>query len=136
MRTIHTRAAAVDGTETSWNIDGYPGLVLRAFPSGTRKWSLRYQMGSGRRASRDKRFPLGDYATTSLAEAWQKARDEIRKVDAGADPAADRKAPMTVFFEGLGVPVEAAPDHARRKAFAMLAFQMLGDLGQGRLLRP
>jgi len=92
VRTIHTRAIAVDGKETSWNIDGYRGLVLRAFPSGTRKWSLRYQMGNGRRASSDKRFPLGDYATTSLAEAWHRAKDEIRKIEAGADPAADRKA--------------------------------------------
>ena len=34
------------------------------------------------------------------------------------------------LFEGLGVPVEAAPDSARRKVFAVLAFQMPDDLGQ------
>jgi len=38
VKSIHARAIAVDGKETSWNIDGYPGLVLRAFPSGTGKW--------------------------------------------------------------------------------------------------
>jgi hypothetical protein len=60
VKTIHAQGVAVDGKETSWRIDGYSGVVVRAFPNGTRTWSLRYQMGNGRRALRDKRFPLHD----------------------------------------------------------------------------
>ncbi len=92
VKIIHARGVAVDGKVTSWRIDGYPGLVLRAFSNGSRTWSFRYQMGSGRRGSRDMRYPLGDYATTPLVTAWAVAKDKIKEIESGADPATDRKA--------------------------------------------
>lgn len=63
------------------------GLYLEVTPTGGRYWRLKY-----RHAGKEKRLALGVFPAVSLAEA-RKRRDEARKViEAGRDPAAERKA--------------------------------------------
>jgi hypothetical protein len=58
------------------------GLALRIPPSGERSWSLRYRVGK-----RQRRLTLGSLTVLSLADARQAARDALKKVARGEDPA-------------------------------------------------
>jgi integrase len=66
-----------------------PGLELRVYPDGSKIWSLRYRIHGEQR-----RLKLGQYdpARLTLAEACKAANRELRKVDAGIDPQAERRA--------------------------------------------
>ena len=62
-----------------------PGLALRlpALDADSDKtWSLRYRING-----RQRRLTLGTLTVLSLADARQRARDELKKVSAGIDPA-------------------------------------------------
>jgi hypothetical protein len=56
-------AKAGSGTRDIYD-PGEPGLCLRVQPSGRKAWGLRIRQGRVQ-----KRFVLGDYPGTSLAEA-------------------------------------------------------------------
>ena len=64
-----------------------PGLALRVARSGSKTWTLMYK-GHG---SQTRRLKIGSYPVCSLADARKRARAELRKVEQGMDPAADRK---------------------------------------------
>lgn len=63
------------------------GLELRVQPDGIKTWSLRYRVHGQRR-----RLKLGAYPRLSLAVARVAANRELRKVDGGIDPQAERAA--------------------------------------------
>lgn len=62
------------------------GLRLMVKPSGAKSWVLRTMIGT-RRAE----LGLGGYPTVTLADAFDAARDALRQIKSGADPAAQRK---------------------------------------------
>jgi integrase len=66
--------------------DNVSGLELRIHPDGTKVWSLRYRVNGQQR-----RLKLGEYPRTSLAKAREQANKELRKVDGGIDPQAERE---------------------------------------------
>jgi len=63
------------------------GLRLDVKPTGAKSWVLRTMVGS-RRAE----IGLGGYPTVTLAQACEDAREALRKIKAGIDPAAQRHA--------------------------------------------
>ena len=63
------------------------GLRLDVKPSGSKSWVLRTMIGT-RRAE----LGLGGYPTVTLAQACEAAREALRGIKAGNDPAAQRAA--------------------------------------------
>lgn len=63
-----------------------PGLSIRIGRGGTKTFYARYRF-----AGRVKRLKLGVYPRLSLADAREKARDALKKADAGEDPAVQRE---------------------------------------------
>lgn len=63
------------------------GLCLCVKPTGARSWVLRTKIGT-RRAE----LGLGGYPTVTLADAIEEAREALRKIRTGVDPAAERRA--------------------------------------------
>lgn len=68
--------------------DHVPGLALRVTPSGVKSWSLRYRVGGQQMP----RLTLGQYPTITLERARKNAQRELRAVDGGANPAAEKRA--------------------------------------------
>jgi integrase len=68
-------------------VGGVAGLRLQISQVGHKYWLLRTIVGDQRRT-----FGLGPYPEIGLAEAREKAREIKRKVEAGIDPAEERKA--------------------------------------------
>lgn len=58
------------------------GLAVRVPSHGPKTWSLRYRIGRQQR-----RLTLGGYPVLSLADARQRAKEALKLVSAGADPA-------------------------------------------------
>jgi integrase len=65
---------------------GAPGLYLVIQPSGLKSWALRY-----RAAGKSTKFSIGGYPAVSLRAAREAARVALGKVNAGKDPAAERR---------------------------------------------
>lgn len=63
------------------------GLCLCVKPSGAKSWVLRTKIGA-RRAE----LGLGGYPTVTLADAFEAARDALKQIKGGTDPAAARRA--------------------------------------------
>jgi integrase len=63
------------------------GLEVRVAPDGTKTWSLRYRVHGFQR-----RLTLGECPRLTLAGARDLANKELRKVDGGIDPQAEREA--------------------------------------------
>ncbi|HKH70720.1 MAG TPA: Arm DNA-binding domain-containing protein, partial [Vicinamibacterales bacterium] len=63
------------------------GLELRVNPDTTKTWSLRYRIHG-----RQRRLKLGVYDRMGLAAARTSANKELRKIDEGIDPQAEREA--------------------------------------------
>ena len=66
-----------------------PGLELRVFPSGEKRWAIRYRAGR-----RQRRLTLGDVAVVPLGGqggARDLARKELLKVKNGRDPMAEKR---------------------------------------------
>lgn len=70
------------------------GLALRVAPNNDRTWSVRYRINR-----RQRRLTLGSDSVLSLADARRAAKDALKLVSAGVDPAQtkqDRRAADTV----------------------------------------
>jgi integrase len=67
--------------------DSLPGFGLRVSAGGRRAWVLLYRHGTLKR-----RLTLGPYPDLPLAAARDKARDHLREVAHGRDPAAEKAA--------------------------------------------
>jgi integrase len=63
------------------------GLTFTLSKAGTATWVLRYRLGGGRR----RELTLGNYPDVSLAAARKLARTHRAAIDAGADPAAEKR---------------------------------------------
>lgn len=63
-----------------------PGLYLIIQPSGARSWAVRY-----RRNGQTRKLTLGPYPTLTLAIARERARAALKAVQAGEDPATDKR---------------------------------------------
>jgi integrase len=92
MKKRLTTASSVDAlkpAETRYIVrdSDVSGLELRVHPDGVKTWSLRYRIRGEQR-----RLKLGEYPRLTLAKARQRANVELRKVDAGIDPQAERQA--------------------------------------------
>ena len=66
---------------------GQPGLVLTVLPSSRKQFTVRYRF-----QGKQRRLLLGEYPSTSLAEARKRARRAQTSVDDGRDPAGERQA--------------------------------------------
>ena len=62
------------------------GLYLVVQPSGAKGWALRYRW-----ANKPKKLTLGKWPIMGLADARAAASEAIAKVEAGADPGAEKK---------------------------------------------
>jgi integrase len=63
------------------------GLELRVCPDGRKLWTLRYRNA----AKEQRRMNLGEHPRVGLAVARKRANAELRKVDGGIDPQAERQ---------------------------------------------
>jgi|SRR5579883_59262 len=93
MPTLRLTARTIDSlkADPTRQIDYFdeslPGFAVRVSKYGKRSWCVIY-----RHANKVRRFTLGTYPTTSLADARDKARDALHDVQSGIDPAAKKKA--------------------------------------------
>lgn len=78
-------AVQVRNAKPGRHADGF-GLYLLVKPSGAKSWVLRVQFAGRRRD-----FGLGSVHLVSLQEAREKARETLKAVKAGLDPAFERK---------------------------------------------
>ena len=63
-----------------------PGLSLVVRPSGSKSWCVRYRYNGKQR-----RLTLGTYPVISLADARELARDKLKLVELGRDPATEEQ---------------------------------------------
>jgi hypothetical protein len=64
---------------------------LRVFSTGAKSWQIMYRVLQRSGALQQKRMTLGSYPAFGLSEAREMAREALRKVARGIDPAEDRK---------------------------------------------
>ncbi|HEX7199999.1 MAG TPA: tyrosine-type recombinase/integrase, partial [Dongiaceae bacterium] len=76
-----------DAGQIDYFDDSLPGFGLRVSAGGRRAWVLLYRHGTLKR-----RLTLGPYPDLPLAAARDKARDHLREVAHGRDPAAEKAA--------------------------------------------
>jgi integrase len=86
-----------------------PGFGLRVTEKGAKSWTVLYRVHG-----RARRSTLGSYPAVPLAEARERARDILREVDKGNDPAAlraeDRRRAADLFH---AVAAEFVDRHAK-----------------------
>lgn len=63
------------------------GLSLRVTPAGVKTWTLRYRNPAGAQ----RRWSLGQHPVVGLADAREKARDALRQIPDGFDPARQKR---------------------------------------------
>lgn len=80
------KSLAPQSTPIDLRDGGQRGLIVTILPSGRKQFSIRYRF-----AGKQKRLPLGEYPTVTLAKARKLARHEQTAVDAGHDPAGTRQ---------------------------------------------
>ena len=78
------------------------GLEIRVSPAGSKMWSLRYRINGQQR-----RLKLGEYPRMSLTTARTRANRELRKVDGGLDPQAERHAERRAVEQAKRDSIEA-----------------------------
>src|SRR5262249_24232040 len=74
-------------TEKARKLFDAHGLYLLVTPTGGKWWRLKYRF-----AGKEKLFALGTYPEVSLKEARDRCQGARRKIAAGIDPSAERKA--------------------------------------------
>jgi integrase len=82
IKALSPKAAPIDIRD-----GGQPGLVLTVLPSGRKQFTVRYRF-----QGKQRRLLLGEYPSTSLAEARKRARRAQTAVDDGRDPSGERQA--------------------------------------------
>src|SRR5207247_6199374 len=91
-RIVTSLAAPPTGQWDYWDDSpgAVPGFSLRVSAVGRRLYTLVYRLKNSPRA---RRLSLGDAAHLSLSEARQLAREKLREIDLGHNPAGKRTAP-------------------------------------------
>jgi integrase len=85
----------LDGKLTEYFDTQVSGLVLRVRPTGTKIWCVIY-----RHRGRLRRLTLGKTSVLSLANARERARDELYRVGRGNDPATEKQSARDVQTVG------------------------------------
>ena len=85
-RSLDALKPPAEGRVEFWDMDT-PGLGLRISDRGRRSWTLMYRV-----KGRQRRMTLGTYPSLSLADARHNARDHLRDVAHGRDPAVVKNA--------------------------------------------
>lgn len=86
-RTVAALKPPKQGQVDYWD-KSLMGFVLRASAGGKMAWGIIYRNEEGKR----KRHTLGAYPAMKVADARQKAKDELGRISKGADPATEKKA--------------------------------------------
>ena len=84
-RGLRALKPPAEGRIDYWDKDT-PSFGLRLSQSGRRSWVVMYRQGG-----RQRRLTLGVYPTLGLADARQAAKDALRAVAHGGDPAGEKK---------------------------------------------
>ena len=91
-KNLNARAVAAIKPPKQGQVDYWDsnltGFVLRVSAGGKMAWGIIYRNAEGKR----KRHTLGAYPTVKVADARQKAVDELGRISKGADPATEKKA--------------------------------------------
>jgi integrase len=96
-RFVKNLAAPRQGRVDHWDSiisadDALPGSFgLRVFASGVKSWQIMYRVPRRDGTLKQKRLALATYPAFGLSEARELAREALKKVARGADPAEDRK---------------------------------------------
>jgi integrase len=85
-RSVERLPQPTTGQIDYWD-DSLPGFGLRVSAGGRRAWVLLYRHGAQKR-----RLTLGPYPDLSLASARDRAKDHLREVAHGRDPAGEKAA--------------------------------------------
>lgn len=103
-------ARTIGGKETEYRFDGAPGLVLRVRPptaeavtadpkaKGAASYYCYYHKGKGARRKLVK-VKLGSRDATPLVDACERAKQMMRNVEAGRDPAAERASTVDALLD-------------------------------------
>jgi integrase len=103
-------AEAIGGKETEYRVKGVPGLVLRVRPptpealkadptaKGAASFYCYYHTGKGERRKLNK-VRLGSRDVTALVDACERAKEMMRNVEAGRDPAAERASTVDALLD-------------------------------------
>ena len=102
-RTIENAKAPASGRLEIWDTL-VRGFGLRVTERGVKSWTLMYRVNG-----RQRRLNLGRYPAYDLADARELARDALRQVGRGIDPADERKAALEA--EGLGRSLSVRREH-------------------------
>jgi integrase len=93
-RSLNARFVATvrptPGKRVEYNDAEVRGLALRVTPAGEKSWTIRYRLLTGK-TQQQKRLTLGTTDALTLAQARERARDELYAVSKGADPAAEKQ---------------------------------------------
>ncbi len=79
-------AVKPEAAPVEWRDAGYPGLVLRVYPSGRKFWWTRYTFNA-----RERRFRLGEFPSTTLKAARARARKVLGHVEDRIDPQVEKE---------------------------------------------
>lgn len=99
-RTIENAKAPASGRLEIWDTL-VRGFGLRVTERGVKSWTLMYRVNG-----RQRRLNLGRYPAYNLADARELARDALRQVGRGIDPADERKAALEAAQAGESDTVE------------------------------
>ena len=103
-------APAIGGKETEYRVKGVPGLVLRVRPptpeavkadptaKGAGSFYCYYHAGKGERRKLNK-VRLGSRDVTAFVDACERAKQMMRNVEAGRDPAAERASTVDALLD-------------------------------------
>ncbi len=115
VRKLESLKPPAAGRVDYWD-KGFPGFGLRISESGSRTWVLMYRTKDGRQ----RRLKIGLYGRSAdatgldLADAHSKAREALRQVEHGKDPAderdANRKADTLEGLAALYIEKHAKPN--------------------------
>jgi integrase len=95
---------------------GMPGLYFVIQPSGKQSWAYRYRFNG-----RPRKWTIGPCPAIDLKTARELAREALRKVAAGADPCAEKKAAKAAALVPTGLDLietvtsRFVAQHAKRK---------------------
>ncbi len=101
---------------------GMPGLYFVIQPSGKQSWAYRYRFNG-----RPRKWTIGPCPAIDLKTARELAREALRKVAAGADPCAEKKAAKAAALVPTGLDLietvtsRFVAQHAKRKLKAATA---------------
>lgn len=113
-----------------------PGLVVRIFPSGTKRYYFSFRQSGGGRSAPRRWLYLGDVATLTLKQAREAAGIKAGEVAKGGDPAVERReekrrerARLVPALEGYQRSLVQRHVVKRNEVMSLLRRELLDPLG-------